>query len=735
MFSHQGHTLAVSYDNLVTIVSVFSFDIIRTFRGHNGIVVSLSWSMDDKYLVSAGMDGAVYEWEVTTGNRINEVVQKGTEYRDLAINLDKSAVYSVTNTGILKELSNSDVVREVKPPDMTPLTCIAMSRSDLVLFIASEKGQLYNVQVPFMDSGGGRCTNYRFFQTAITKMKITYDDCLLATASSDGTLVIWTIMNNDGKIAPMDTELGKCVDVMIPRKDLIDKIETINSLELRIEQQIAEFQYQLRQGDVFHSEQMRDIHKGYCDAIEDLKAKNELMEANHIEEFNIITEQIAKTKDENDQALLDLETKFHEKIIIEYEKSKKIKTAMDDMREDYEQKLRKSAGCLQDTIEALEMDFKKQLQERQELIRQLMEENDAKKTEFVEYCRQVEIDNDRNMVESQLHYEKLLKEQQETSIKWRGESGVANKKLATISKECEDLQEEIHNLRTEHSKYQKKIRGYQKDIDDLKKEIEERDHTIRTREKRVNELQKKNQELEKYNQAMGHKIRELEAQIEPREREIKEKKDQIADMENELEGLQQNNLQLELQLSELKDKYHGTEMELKVERVKSKTARTQVSKICGDIYQVSREIQNPNRLKIVVQQLFHRYADDSDLKKSLALDAEVDSEFQRQREHLERLTSGNKSKTTDKKKPTGDVEKLIRENVTLISELNKIRVELKETQKTAAHMESILGISGKFLPSGKAREKLAKAVAVSFNRFFPIIILLFYSTFFCRITI
>lgn len=665
-------------------------------------------------LVSSGAEGAVYEWNSASGDRMNECVQKGTEYRAVALSQDMSATYVITHTGLIREMANSDIKREIKVNAQLqpPLKCIALARSDLVMFVGSELGHLYNVQIPFMDAGGGTCKNFRFFDKPVTKMIITYNDMLLATGCDDGTLVFWTIMNNEGRIAPMDPELGQCVDVMIPRSDLLHKIGNIKMLEQRIAQQIDEFQYQLRQGSAFHSEQMRDIHTGYCSAISDLKEKNETMEAQHVDDFNILTENIAQTKDEHARALVDLETDFHEKIIIEFSKSANIKKQMDEMREDYEIKLRKSAGCLQDTIEALEMDFKKQLQERQELIRQLMKEMDAKKTEFVEYCSQVDVDNDRKMVETKLSYERRLKEENDSMLKWRADAGVLEKKLFSVSRNCEELEKEKDVLRAEHHKTLGIIRNYQKDVDELKKDCEDRDQTIRDKEKRVAELAKKNQELEKYKQVLNHKIVELKAQIEPREREIREKKDQIIDMEKELENLEKHNLQSELQISELKDKLISSETELRLERNRCRNSRTQVARICGDIYHVSGYIQEPLELKAEVMKLYHRYSDDKSLKKSLELDAEVENEFLRQRDYLEKLLDGCREKEKMHTDDSAARGKLINENITLLRELNNLRVELKVCQKHCYHMESILGISKKFLPTALAREKLERACAV-----------------------
>jgi hypothetical protein len=48
----------------------------RAGRGHNGKVRSIVWSPDDSRLVSAGADGAVYEWALAGFKRERESVIK-----------------------------------------------------------------------------------------------------------------------------------------------------------------------------------------------------------------------------------------------------------------------------------------------------------------------------------------------------------------------------------------------------------------------------------------------------------------------------------------------------------------------------------------------------------------------------------------------------------------------------------------------------------------------------------
>lgn len=122
----------------------------------------MAWSNDDRYLVSSGDDGAIYQWCMLSGDRINECVEKGIKYRSLALTHDRST-YVCTDTGVFREIHNSDVIREIDPNDGIPLTKLSLSRSDLMLFVGTESGNLYNIQLPLLEAGGGTCTNYRYF--------------------------------------------------------------------------------------------------------------------------------------------------------------------------------------------------------------------------------------------------------------------------------------------------------------------------------------------------------------------------------------------------------------------------------------------------------------------------------------------------------------------------------------------------------------------------------------------
>lgn len=321
------------------------------------------------------------------------------------------------------------------------------------------------------------------------------------------------------------------------------------------------------------------------------------------------------------------------------------------------------------------------------------------------------------MVESQLSYEKRLKDSEEIITRWRGDAGVLKKKNNNMGKECEDLRKEIELLRSQHERFQDTIRNNQRQIDDLKHDRSQRDSTIKEKDKHLTEMNKRTQELEKIKFSLTNKMNELRSEIEPRESEIREKKERIFEMERELKLLQQQQLHSGLKLSELRDKYLGSEKELKVERVRSRIARDQLTRICTDIHKVSNFIQHPpEKLKEQVLKLFHRYANSAELKTTLQLDIEVQNEFGRQREYYEKMSGKKSASTTKIGKPSSsgmdqDTVKLLKENVVLITELNRLRMDLSEKVKENDQMKSLLGTSNKNMLPSLARKKLEKAAA------------------------
>ncbi|KAF2268233.1 WD40 repeat-like protein [Lojkania enalia] len=73
-FSHRGDLLASGrHDGVVVIFDIETNGVARKLRGHTRQVQSLSWSTNDRYLLSAGQDWKCVLWDLKDGSRVRTV--------------------------------------------------------------------------------------------------------------------------------------------------------------------------------------------------------------------------------------------------------------------------------------------------------------------------------------------------------------------------------------------------------------------------------------------------------------------------------------------------------------------------------------------------------------------------------------------------------------------------------------------------------------------------------------
>lgn len=162
----------------------------------------------------------------------------------------------------------------------------------------------------------------------------------------------------------MDKEFAVAREILISREVLEDKLNQIRDLHLRMHELETEFAYQMRQNDVVHNLRMKDVHQGYCSAIEELKEKNEQLESDHQQELHNINMEINKMKQSHEQFVHKLEANYNEKLIYEYDKYMLLEEKMDKMRLEYEQMLEDLRLAKADTEEAITTSFLEKLQEK-----------------------------------------------------------------------------------------------------------------------------------------------------------------------------------------------------------------------------------------------------------------------------------------------------------------------------------------------------------------------------------
>ena len=111
-FSRGGDMFAAVNGNVIQLYDAFTCANVGNLRGHGGKVRSVSWTEDDAAIVSAGADGAVYEWRVKDLARCKENVQKGCEYQCAVAGFEGHA-FAAGSDGAIREFDEPfEVARE-----------------------------------------------------------------------------------------------------------------------------------------------------------------------------------------------------------------------------------------------------------------------------------------------------------------------------------------------------------------------------------------------------------------------------------------------------------------------------------------------------------------------------------------------------------------------------------------------------------------------------------------------
>ena len=693
LFSNGGHMFAVVQNNLIQIYSSMTFEVLKNLTGHNGKVKSVAWVSDDTKLMSCGADGAVYEWDIFGGRRINECILRTCAYSGVTVAPDNKTTYSVGTDRKLKEIADSQVVREVDLGDVMP-TQIAMSHSGKMLFASTMSGVLRCVKFPLPMAGEWQ--DHTAHTAQVSKMKITPDDRCLITVSEDSSVLIWKVQDREGRGRERDTNWAE--EILVTKADLEEKNQSINDLKNRVTELEKENEYQLRLKDMNYNEKIKELTEKFIQEMEALKTKNQVLkidkekgDAKHEEELNDIHAKHSKE-------LQDSEAKNNQKLTLEYSRYEELQKKTQKMQEEYEREKMELEESKESALEELTEQYETRLKKMQLELEQVRDELRQQSKEHEETKGQIEEDADREILDLKTKYERRLKEEREQNARLKGETGIMRKKFQSQQKDIDELKEEINKYKNEEAKLNNIIKSLEKDIAGLKKEVQERDETIQDKERRIYDLKKKNQELEKFKFVLDYKIKELKKQIEPREEEIRSQNKQIQEMESELDRFYKTNSNLELDIKELKRKLVSTDIELRSEITKKMDWITINKRFQTDLHNTAKLIQEPALLKESVRQLYTKYCNDA-AAENATVDRDIQNEWSRQREHLEKtIGSLRKKLKKDDDRHKTEYYRIMQENMTLIQEINDLRTELKMSRTRVNNLEAAMGLKRKTGP-------------------------------------
>ncbi|XP_026024824.1 cilia- and flagella-associated protein 57 isoform X2 [Astatotilapia calliptera] len=686
-FSNGGHMFAAVNGNIIQIYSVTSFDNILNLKGHNGKVCRIEWSLDDSRVVSCGVDGAVYEWNTQSGKRESESVLKSCSYTGVAFSSDCKTILAVGTDLTLKEIQDCQVLREV-PADETAHTALAVSHSGRVVFTGTSSGTVRAIKYPLPIQK--EWMTYQAHSGPVTKMVITYDDQFLLTVSEDGCLLIWKIIDKEGRGLKSNKHIVHTEEILITKSDLEEKTQHMLEMKMRLEELQMENEYQLRLKDMNYNEKLRELSDNFVQQIESLKTSQQTeMEKQECENQQNSAELIMKHSKE----LKDLELSYSQKLIVEHEKYQDLQQKHQRMQEDYEKQLKSAEDRKIQAVEELTKMYEAKLQEKAELLAQCQEDTEQKISVFKAIIKQAEEDEERKILEIQTNYEKKMKTEKQTNTNLKGKNSIMAQKFISLQKQIDDRSADINKLKQERQRLLGLIRSLESDIEDLKRQISGHEKTSQDKDHIISCLKRKNQELEKLKFVLEFQLNELKQKTEPLQHDINVKKERISQLEEELIQTDKSNAQLKLTVSELKLKLKTRDKEMCKESQKVKDLETHLQRLKSDLHNCVGFIQEPKTLKDNIQMIYARYVQQTERVERTNADDTVQKALRHQCDRQERTVNGLKMRLVKSAEEHEKVyTKIMKENMTLIAEINELRKELHLARTQAKDVRAQLAL-------------------------------------------
>jgi cilia- and flagella-associated protein 57 len=701
-FSEGGHYFAAVNGTAINVYTTYTCELVGTLRGHNSRVQGLYWTRNDLRLLSAGKDGALYSWDIKEQKREGESVLKGCQYTSVVSNIEGNQVFAVGSDSQLKAMEFQGQATSTLTAlnvDVLPGK-LAITRSARYLFAGTTALNTPGHVIPYKMPLVGDVAPVACLSAPITRMAMSFCDEVLFLSGEDGCLMLFDVKDKDGRgrstLGLGRDQKGKLVyaeEVLVTKGDLEEKNSLMHELEGQVDELTLHNEYQLRLKDMDYNEKIKEVTEKFTQDLEQHKNRYELLreEKNDLEMEE--EEKIKHMEEAHLHKLQQIEASYQQKIMEEVERYQQLVEERDIQQQRWDQQQKELIDTNETQKAELIDEYEQKLQEDQEIRKAMEEQKFELGRVFSETQRQLEQDVDQEIEELKQNSEKKLSDEREQTLRYKGENGIMKKKFSALTKDIEVQREDLRAMAEKEEELKSAISNLEDEIQLHKKDIRERDETIGEKEKKIYELKKKNQELEKFKFVLDYKIKDLNRQIEPRENEITDMKENITEMDHELEQYHKMNAALDQMIGENREKLDSMQRQIMEQRQRIRDRLAFIDSFQSELHECVQHIQEPAQLKSGVQELYKKFVRKE--IKSGELDEDITSEYSRQKEYLEKSVDALKRRLNrDSALHKTDNQRVMMTNMAMVKEINSLRKNVKSIRMMAKDSDSTPASSG-----------------------------------------
>ncbi|RNF07350.1 WD repeat domain 65 [Trypanosoma conorhini] len=692
-FSVGGKYFALAHGNLIHLYNALTCDAHGQLRGHPQKISGFQWAATSPYptdngLVSCSLDGLIINWSVSEMRKDGEHPDKRYQYQVIAA--DDKTLWAVGDpASSAAEIQCKSMLREIdrfgstEAPNAANATDYEFRENALTTLLVSPKQRLL---FGGMDDGSIKFMNFPLqfgvqevpivaHIGKVTRMALSYDESTIYSVSDDGTLFVIDV-REDGRPPQRDT--GYYGDeVLVLASDVEDRQITIESLTHTAAKLRTEIEGEEKRRSHEQNTRLRE-------RAEEFKNEVAVLEAEYAALWNTKAEQersfVAVRLEKEAEAaplLEELERAGQAEVQRLEDECTELQHRLDGSKSKFAQEVMELEAQMERERREDEERFNDVVAKRKEGLQKLKRQVQRAKETNVESRRRLELDTDAELEGIRDRNRRDLEAIREQYLRMKGESAIMRKNALRMEKEAEVHNNELSVLESAKTALMAQLGELNQHMAQLHQDIEERDAVIGEKEKRIYDLKKQNQELEKHKFVLDYRIRQLKSQMEPRQREIAREHQRISEKNVELESLHQNNITLRQSIEGLKADLAQQQQQIKQALNHMKDFETYKSRVKTDVGELAPAMQDPARLRDVVERLYQRYVVGRDGHRTAQVDPEIKGEFKSQLEYLSTSVEALRRKCkADQEQHRTEVSTMMVENLALIREIHELRAEL-----------------------------------------------------------
>ncbi|XP_046709252.1 cilia- and flagella-associated protein 57-like isoform X2 [Silurus meridionalis] len=642
VLNHDCNMFAAVIKNMIHVYNIRTYEKLD-LAGHSETVQSVKWSSDDSHLVSCGLDGAVYIWNILNGNYETKI-ETNCIYVDLTLFPNTGNILTVNQSSV-QEIQDGKILLEITS-DGVAYTAISITHSERAIFIGTAAGTIRIIELPFKNDKSW--IEQQAHAVPITKLAVSPCDQFLLTASKDGTLLIWNIIDQGRIKLEIVKELDYTQEVLCTKEYMEEKLQTIDELTSQVKWLKMQHDCELDLMDVNYNKKMSNIVQNYLQEIKSLKAKIQMLNTEIEDERVSHQKLVTDLKEKHAQELNDLALDYNMRMTVENE----VNCWSVHKAEEIQQEHKEEQASLVLAIEDIKQGLEHKLHELQANL-------DQEKKNSEERERRIKDDTESEITQLGQDYEKDITLEREARLKTSSELEHLKQSILQYTKMKAVIEQQgllVASAMAEKQMVLDKIRRAKLTIKELTEEMEKQSTTIDEQEHSINELHVKikqnKQSMEQTEERLLSVTMESKLLEEGSMLKSKEERNEIERLQNEIlernqmyqgfaDEVKHVNRKYNRVIDDLKQKLLSKNTSLLEEKQKVKSLEAVVQRTKADIQNCTRFIQEPKKLKENVIELhslhFHQ-------EVAIGLEAEMKQKHVRNMEHFSKVLKCQKSR-------------------------------------------------------------------------------------------